>query len=128
MIQLTCLMMDRLSTDELELFLVLAWLIWHQHNTVVRGGKFQDLGALNRRALDNLEEFSHAQFQLHKGICPQQCGSLLLLIFTKATLMRPPLRILQLWHSSRLGHIIQDIQLSLREFRVQTFHFSSHSA
>lgn len=63
-------MMDRLSTDELELFLVLAWLIWHQHNTVVRGGKFQDLGALNRRALDNLEEFSHGPVPAAQGNMP----------------------------------------------------------
>ena len=32
-------LMTLLQTEELELFLVQAWLIWHQRNSVANGGK-----------------------------------------------------------------------------------------
>lgn len=47
MLQLTRFMMDRLSLDDLQLFLVQAWLIWHQRNTVIHFGKLEDPGVLN---------------------------------------------------------------------------------
>ena len=41
----------------MEVVLVQAWLIWNQRNRVVHGGKFHDLGWLNNRARELLEEY-----------------------------------------------------------------------
>ena len=40
-------MMDRLSTEEFELFLVQGWIIWNQRNSILRGGHIQDPAKLN---------------------------------------------------------------------------------
>ena len=52
---------DRLSTTEMELFLVQAWLIWNQRNVVVHGGQMKDLRWLTNRAAELLEEYKIAQ-------------------------------------------------------------------
>lgn len=58
-------LVDRLSTEEIELFWVQCWLIWNQHNCVVYGGKLKDLTSLNKRAKEFLEEFKQAQVHLN---------------------------------------------------------------
>nr|XP_023876296.1 uncharacterized protein LOC111988743 [Quercus suber] len=55
----------RLTTDEFELFLVQAWLIWNQRNTVVHRGKMRDPRWLNKRAREYLSEFQQSQDQLN---------------------------------------------------------------
>ena len=57
-------MLNKLSMDEFELFIVQCWLTWNQRNTIVHGGKLQDLTQLNIRARDYLEEYKEAQNQL----------------------------------------------------------------
>lgn len=54
----------RLNTEELELFLVQAWIIWNQRNAMIYGKKMQAPGVLNRRAEDDMEEFQIAQSRL----------------------------------------------------------------
>ncbi|XP_075649789.1 uncharacterized protein LOC142620276 [Castanea sativa] len=54
----------RLPTDELELFLVQAWFIWHQRNALIHGKHVQAPGILNKRAADFLEEFRRAKTRL----------------------------------------------------------------
>ena len=46
-----------IDKTEVELMLVQAWLIWNQRNRVVHRGKFLELGWLNKRAAELLEEF-----------------------------------------------------------------------
>ena len=43
-IQLFENLLERLSTGEFELFLVQAWIIWNQRNTVVHGGQLRTWG------------------------------------------------------------------------------------
>jgi len=57
-------LMDRLTRSDFELFLVQAWLIWNQRNTVIHGRSFKELGWLNKRATELLEEFHKSQVQL----------------------------------------------------------------
>nr|XP_023894814.1 uncharacterized protein LOC112006735 [Quercus suber] len=57
-------MQDRLSREELELYLVQAGLIWTQQNRILHGGKLQSPTQLNKRAFDLLAEFRQAQEQL----------------------------------------------------------------
>ena len=57
-------MQDRLSREELKLFLVQACFIWSQRNKIIHGGKLQSPTQLNKRALDLLAEFQQAQEQL----------------------------------------------------------------
>ena len=59
-LQLFITMLNKLSTEEFEIFLVQSWLIWNQRNTVVYGGKLQDPNQLNIRARDYLEEYKEA--------------------------------------------------------------------
>ena len=40
-------MMDRLPTDDIELFLVQGWVIWNQRNSILHGGQVQDPAKLN---------------------------------------------------------------------------------
>ena len=40
-LQLFQVMMAKLSMEELEIFMVQSWLIWHRRNTVVHGGLMQ---------------------------------------------------------------------------------------
>lgn len=55
---------ERLTKSKLELFLVQAWFIWNQQNTVLHGGKFKDPGWLNKRAVEFLKEYQQTQVQL----------------------------------------------------------------
>ncbi|XP_023921139.2 uncharacterized protein LOC112032606 [Quercus suber] len=59
------ILLDRLSREELETFMVQCWLIWNQWNSVLHGGKLQDPSKLIQRAADLLNEFNEAQEQLH---------------------------------------------------------------
>ena len=56
--------LSRMSITEFELFLVLAWFIWNQRNTVIHGEKLKTPGWLNKRSREYLEEFHQAQDQL----------------------------------------------------------------
>ena len=42
MVQLLEELLDRISGEELELFLVQCWVIWNQRNAILHGGKLQD--------------------------------------------------------------------------------------
>ncbi|XP_075645764.1 uncharacterized protein LOC142616894 [Castanea sativa] len=57
MLQLMNYLLDRVKSQEMEVVIVQAWLIWNQRNRVVHGGKFHDLGWLNNRAREFLEDF-----------------------------------------------------------------------
>jgi len=57
-------MIHKLTSEELELFFVQAWLIWSQRNMVIHGGKLQDPSLLVQRASDFLKEYKEAQVQL----------------------------------------------------------------
>ena len=63
-LQLMELLIDRLSTEELELFLVQAWIIWNQRNGIIHGKKLQPPQVLIKRAQDFLAEFRQANVQL----------------------------------------------------------------
>lgn len=54
-------LLDCLSMEDFELFLVQAWLIWNQRNLIIHGGKFQEPTQLNKRASDYLVKFHQAQ-------------------------------------------------------------------
>ena len=56
--------MKRLSREELEHFLVQAWMIWNQRNAVVHGGQLKEPGWLNRRVEEFLDEYRKAQVTL----------------------------------------------------------------
>ena len=56
--------MDRINKIEVEMFLVQARLIWNQRNRVVYEGKLLELGWLNKRAAELLEEFQQSQVNL----------------------------------------------------------------
>lgn len=57
-------LLDRLSTPELELFPVQAWLIWNQRNVIVHGGQIKDPRWLNKRAAEYLKDCKKAQENL----------------------------------------------------------------
>ena len=57
-------LLDRLSLEEVEVFLIQAWFIWSRCNNVLHGGVFINPGTLNQRAAKYLEEYKHAQQQL----------------------------------------------------------------
>ena len=57
-------LLDRVESEELEVVLVQAWLIWNQRNRFIHGGKFHDPGWLNNRARDYLEEYRIAIDQM----------------------------------------------------------------
>ena len=59
-LQLVEELLKKLTTEELELFCVQAWLIWNQRNTTIHGGSMQDPSRLNKRATKFLEEFREA--------------------------------------------------------------------
>ena len=63
-LQLVELLLEKLSTEELEQFFVQAWLIWSQRNSIIHGGNMQDPSRLNKRAMEFLEEFREAQQHL----------------------------------------------------------------
>ena len=64
MLQLWDELIARLTIDELELFLVQAWIIWNQRNAMIHGKQLQAPGVLNRRVEDYMEEFRRAQSRL----------------------------------------------------------------
>ena len=64
-------LLDRLSLEEVEVFLIQAWLIWNKRNRVIHGGRFIDPGTLNQRATEYLEGYKHAQQQLHAELVMQ---------------------------------------------------------
>ena len=55
---------NRLSTTEMELFLVQAWLIWNQRNVVVHGGQMKNPQWLTNLLAKLLEEYKKAQMNL----------------------------------------------------------------
>ena len=57
MLQLMEYLLERVESQDMEVVLVQAWLIWNQRNRVVHGGKFHDPGWLNNWAREFLEEF-----------------------------------------------------------------------
>ncbi|KAL4619577.1 hypothetical protein ACB092_06G089900 [Castanea dentata] len=64
MIHLMEYLLDRVESQDMEIMLVQAWLIWNQRNRVVHGGKFHDSGWLNNCARELLEEYWTAQEQM----------------------------------------------------------------
>ena len=56
--------MNKLDAAGMELFIVQAWIVWNQRNTMVHGGQMKDPCWLNRRAADYLYEYRKAQEQL----------------------------------------------------------------
>ena len=58
--QLVEVLLEKLSTEELELFFVQAWLIWSQQNSIIHGGNLQDPSRLNKKATKFLKEFRKA--------------------------------------------------------------------
>ena len=67
MIQLMEYLLDRLAPEDVELFLVQAWIIWNQQNRLLHGAKFHDPNCLNKRAANFLEEYRCTQVQLAAG-------------------------------------------------------------
>ena len=57
-------MIRKLSVEELELFLVQAWMIWTQRNVATNGGTLQDPSQLVKRASVFWDEFRASQEQL----------------------------------------------------------------
>ena len=46
-------LLERLMSNEIDLFWAQAWIIWNQRNCVVHGGKLKDPSSLNKKT----EEF-----------------------------------------------------------------------
>ena len=57
-------LIKRLPREELEHFLVQAWMIWNQRNAVIHGRQLKEPGWLNRRAEEFLYEYRKAQVTL----------------------------------------------------------------
>ena len=57
-------MIRKLPVEEVELFLVQAWMIWTQRNVATNGGTVQDPSQLVKRAYVFLDEFRASQEQL----------------------------------------------------------------
>lgn len=57
-------MIRKLLVEEVELFLVQAWMIWTQRNVVTNGGTLQDPSQLVKRASIFLDDFRASQEQL----------------------------------------------------------------
>jgi len=64
MLQLMKELIGHLSSDELELFLVQAWIIWNQQNGILHGKQLQPPKVLIKRAQDFMAEFQRANVQL----------------------------------------------------------------
>ncbi|KAL0009843.1 hypothetical protein SO802_004951 [Lithocarpus litseifolius] len=73
-LQLVEYLVDRLSTDEMELFWVQSWLIWNQRNCVLYGGQLKNPKILNRRAEEFLQEFKQSQVHLTMSPMEQPSG------------------------------------------------------
>ena len=50
-------LMDKLQKEEVEIFLVLAWLIWNQRNVVIHGGHLRESSWLKKRVEEFLDEY-----------------------------------------------------------------------
>ncbi|XP_023894126.1 uncharacterized protein LOC112006058 [Quercus suber] len=57
-------LINRLPPEELDHFLVHAWIIWHQRNVMIQGKQLQAPRVLNKRAQDFTEEFRRSNTQL----------------------------------------------------------------
>ena len=57
MLQLTEYLLEQVESQDMEIVLIQAWLIWNQRSWVVHGGKFHDPGWLNNQARELLKEF-----------------------------------------------------------------------
>ena len=68
MLQLMEELIDRLSTDELEQFLVQAWIIWNQQNGLIHRKKLQAAELLIKRAQNFTAEFRQANIQLSVSV------------------------------------------------------------
>ncbi|KAL0002856.1 hypothetical protein SO802_016637 [Lithocarpus litseifolius] len=72
--QLMEYLVDRLSTEEVELFWVQCWQIWNQRNRILYGGQLKHPTSLNKRAEEFLEEFKHSQVSLDSSLLEQLIG------------------------------------------------------
>ena len=63
-LQLFTELLQRLSTEEFEVFLVVSWLIWNQQNSMIHGGKVKDPRQILKRGEDFLTEYHQAHDQL----------------------------------------------------------------
>ena len=70
MLELMEYLLSRLSFQEMELFLVQAWIIWNQQNKLLHGGKMQDPNTLYRRDVEYLEEYRNS----HGNLCAASVG------------------------------------------------------
>ena len=64
MIELMEYLLSRLPLQEMELFLVQAWMLWNQRNRLLHGGKIQDPNMLCKKAVEYLEEYQNSQVNL----------------------------------------------------------------
>ena len=64
MIELMEYLLSRLYLQEMELFLVQAWIVWNQQNKLLHRGKIQDPNMLCKRAVEYLEEYQNSQGNL----------------------------------------------------------------
>ena len=74
MIELMEYLLSRLSLQEMELFLVQAWVLWNQRNKLLHGGKIQDPNMLCKRAVEYLEEYQTLQGNLRVDGVVQSVG------------------------------------------------------
>ena len=72
--QLMVDLLERLTSDEMDLFWVQAWFIWNKRNCVVHGGRMKDSSSLNKRAKEYVDEFKQAQSNLSVLTQQQQNG------------------------------------------------------
>ncbi|XP_023911186.1 uncharacterized protein LOC112022794 [Quercus suber] len=64
----------KLPTEELKIFLVQAWLLWTQRNSVIHGGNKQDPSQLAKRATKFLEEFKQSHEHLTVQTSVARCS------------------------------------------------------
>ncbi|XP_075640327.1 uncharacterized protein LOC142612082 [Castanea sativa] len=62
--QLFEVLLNRLDAAGMEIFVVQAWTVWNQRNSMVHGGQMKHPCWLNKRAADYMEEYRIAQEQL----------------------------------------------------------------
>ena len=72
--QLMVDLLERLTSNEMDLLQAQAWFIWNQRNCVVHGGRMKDLSSLNKRAKEYVDEFKQAQSNLSVLTQQQQNG------------------------------------------------------
>ena len=57
-------LLERLMSNEIDLFWAQAWIIWNQRNCVVHGGKLKDPNSLNKKTEEFVDQFKQAQDHL----------------------------------------------------------------